>query len=218
MICAYDRLYLEKAKAALGRMLDYAVYDLEFGAGEFFDLFIESGMSAEFERGEFNVLVGMSGVEIARRVLEKTTGETAFPKPKYSANRSPEYWAGWALAHYQWETALSFAQIVRTIMLEDIVDLYMPYHEMDIRHFCDELNRRWVAAHVDSNLKSWRNKSGLTQRELAELSQVPIRTIQQYEQRQKNINKASVETLINLSRVLSCKVEDLIELLPRDES
>ncbi len=213
MICAYDRVYLEKAKVALGRMLDYAVYDLGYNSADFMDLFIQSGIASEFERGEFSVVVGMSGVEIARRVLEKTTEGIVFKKPRYSADRSPEYWAGWALAHYQWETSLSFSEITKTIPMNDIVQMYMPYHEMDIRHFSDEMNRRWTQAHTESNLKAWRKKSGLTQRELAEYSHIPIRTIQQYEQRQKNINKASAETLVHLSRALSCRVEDLIEVV-----
>ena len=30
MICAYDKVYLDKARTALGRMLDFAVYDLKY--------------------------------------------------------------------------------------------------------------------------------------------------------------------------------------------
>lgn len=52
---------------------------------------------------------------------------------------------------------------------------------------------------------------GLSQRELAELSDVAFRTIQQYEQRQKDINRASGETLLKLARTLGCSVEDIIE-------
>ena len=48
-------------------------------------------------------------------------------------------------------------------------------------------------------------------RELADLSSVPVRTIQQYEQRQKNINKAQAEYLVALAKVLYCEVEDLME-------
>jgi DNA-binding Xre family transcriptional regulator len=33
-----------------------------------------------------------------------------------------------------------------------------------------------------------------------------------YEQRNKNINKASADTLLSLSRVLGCTIEDLIEI------
>ena len=48
-------------------------------------------------------------------------------------------------------------------------------------------------------------------KKLSELTGIPLRTIQQYEQRQKNINKASVEYMIKLSQTLSCEVECLIE-------
>lgn len=43
MIRAYDKVYLDKARTALGRMLDFAVYDLKYDIAEFFDLFIKSG-------------------------------------------------------------------------------------------------------------------------------------------------------------------------------
>jgi DNA-binding Xre family transcriptional regulator len=33
-----------------------------------------------------------------------------------------------------------------------------------------------------------------------------------YEQRNKNINKASADTLLSLSKVLGCTIEDLIEI------
>lgn len=36
-------------------------------------------------------------------------------------------------------------------------------------------------------------------------------TIQQYEMRAKNINKAAAETLLQLAQVLYCSIEDLIE-------
>ncbi len=51
----------------------------------------------------------------------------------------------------------------------------------------------------------------LTQKELADRSGVKLRTIQQYEMRAKNINKAAAETLLQLAQVLLCNMEDLIE-------
>ena len=43
------------------------------------------------------------------------------------------------------------------------------------------------------------------------MSKVPVRTIQQYEQRQKNINKANAEYVITLAHVLCCEPIDLME-------
>ena len=211
MIHAYDKIYLDKARTALGRMLDFAVYDLKYDIEDFFALFITSGIAARFEKGDYSVIVGMSGVELAYKVLELTKGEETRIKPQYSADRSEEYWAGWALAYYQWDTALSFEEIVRAVPMKRIVQMYSPYHEMDIRQFCDKMSERYRAAQPETNLKALRQRSGLSQRELSEQSGVPLRTIQQYEQRQKSINKAQAEYLLMLARTLCCDIEDLIE-------
>ena len=106
---------------------------------------------------------------------------------------------------------MSFAEIVRYVPIKDIAALYQPYHEMDIRQFVDKMNIMYKAAKPETNLKFLRQKAGLSQRDLADLSGVPVRTIQQYEQRQKNINKAQAEYLVVLAKVLCCEVEDLME-------
>lgn len=211
MMHAYDKIYLDKARTALGRMLDFAVYDLHYDIDVFFELFLTSGVSSRFETGDFTVLAGMSGVELAYEVLEHSGIATARVTPNYTIDRSEEYWTGWALAYYQWETALSFAEIVHYIPIKDIMALYSPYHEMDIRHFVDRMNELYRSAKPDTNLKLLRKKTGLTQQELAEQSGVPLRTIQQYEQRQKDINKAQAGYLAMLARVLCCKMEELTE-------
>ena len=211
MIHAYDKIYLEKARTVLGRMLDFAVYDLKYKINDFFDLFIKSGLAERFESGDFEVIAGISGVELAYKTLEKCNIKNKRIKPKYTASRSPEFWAGWALAYYQWETSMSFKKITQQINIDDIVNLYHPYHEMDIRQFVDKMNEIYRKKDQKTNLKAMRQNAGLSQRELAELSNIPIRTIQQYEQRQKNINKAQIESLIKLSKTLCCKVEDLVE-------
>ena len=211
MIHAYDKIYLDKARTALGRMLDFAVYDLKYDIEDFFALFITSGIAARFEKGDYRVIVGMSGVELAYKVLELVKGEENRIKPQYTADRSEEYWAGWALAYYQWDTALSFEEIVRAVPMKRILQMYSPYHEMDIRQFCDKMNELYRTAQPETNLKAFRQRSGLSQRELAEQSGVPLRTIQQYEQRQKSINKAQAEYLLMLARTLCCAMEDLLE-------
>lgn len=211
MIHAYDKLYLEKARTALGRMLDFAVYDLGYDITQFFGMFIASGVAARFGTGDFTLLAGKSGVEIAYEVLETSGIERERIQPRYTVNRSEEYWTGWALAYYQWETALSFGEIVRFIPIKEILALYSPYHEMDIRQFVDKMNGLYKAARPETNLKLLRQRVGKSQRELAEESGVPVRTIQQYEQRQKNINKAQAETLFMLAQALSCDAWDLME-------
>ena len=211
MIRAYSKVYLEKARTNLGRMLDFATYDLGYDPGEFFGHFINCGLAERFAKGDFTLIAGMSGVELAYRVLELTHNQVEHPKPRYTADRSPEYWAGWVLAYYQWETAMPFEGILDYIPLYDIIRMYSPYHEMDVRHFCDRMNELYREANPDTKLKQLRQRAGISQNNLAELSGVPKRTIQQYEQRQKSINKAQAEYLIMLARALRCNAEDLIE-------
>lgn len=211
MICAYDKVYLDCSKRVLGRMLDFAVHDLKYSIQEFFSLFIKSGVAERFGKGDYTILAGKSGVEVAYEVLEKMQIDVERTAPKYVVNRSEEYWTGWALAHYQWETALSFEEIEKFIPIHYVKALYSPYHEMDIRHFIEKMNQFYREAKPDTNLKTKRKQVGLSQSELAKISGIPVRTIQQYEQRQKNINKAQVEYLFKLSNALGCSVECLME-------
>lgn len=213
MMSAYDKNYLEKAQTALGRMLDFAVYDLKLELKDFFDRFIVSGIANDFENGDSKTIAGKSGVELAYEVMEKTGENMRDIKPRYTANRSEEYWTGWALAYYQWKTAISFSKIIEYVPINEIKTLYSPYHEMDIRHFVDKMNELYVNAKPETNLKIYRKRAGISQKELAEQADIPVRMIQHYEQRQKNINKAQAEYLARLSRVLNCNMEDLLELV-----
>ena len=211
MMHAYDKLYLEKGRSALARMLDFAVYDLHMELTSFFDLFISSGVAQLFAQGDIHTLVGKSGVELAYEVLDRSGLPYKRVTPQYSMDRSEEYWTGWALAYYQWETAQSFADIIEYVPIIDIRAMYDPYHEMNIRQFCDAMNEHLRKAKPETNLKLLRQQNSLSQKELAEISGVPLRTIQQYEQRQKSINKAQAEYLVMLSVALNCSIEQLIE-------
>lgn len=214
MIHAYDKSYLAAAQKNLARMLDYLVNNLHHNLETAWKWFLTSELSARFEQGDCSVLVGMSGVELARRVLEQAGEPAPVQQPSYAYDRSPEYWTGWAIAYYQWDTGLRFAEIEQAVPITEVRMMYTPYHEMDIRQFADKMNELYRVARPETNLKTLRTLAGLSQSELAKLADVPVRTIQQYEQRQKDINKAQAETLLRFARVLNCDVEDLIEKIP----
>lgn len=89
--------------------------------------------------------------------------------------------------------------------------MYDPLHEADISKFASILDARIREAFPDTNLRRIRRTYGCSQSELAIHSGVSLRSIQMYEQRNKDINKASAETLLKLSKALGCTMEDLIE-------
>ena len=211
MTHAYDKLYLEKARAMLGRMLDFAVYDLKLDINVFYELFCHSQYARQFEAGDTSLLSGKSGIELAYDIVGSYTVE-----PKFTTNRSGEYWTGWALAYYQWYTSLSFLQINDIIPIDDVIKMYPKYHEMDIMQFVDAVNDIYFQKRQTTNLKQKRLEAGLSQSELSKISGVPVRTIQQYEQRQKNINLAKVESVLSISKALSCDINDILEPIDID--
>ena len=89
---------------------------------------------------------------------------------------------------------MSFAEINQAIPVTEVRMLYTPYHEMDVRQFVDKMNELYREAKPETNLKELRTFANLSQSELAQQAGVSVRTIQQYEQRRKDINKAQTET------------------------
>ena len=207
MIHAYDRNYLGRAQTLMGVMFHVAVYDLGNSLERFYDRFLFSRISSYFEAGDSSILGGMSGVELALEILDDDTRDDYLPV----FDRSSEYWCGWALAYFQWYSDLRFIQINKYIPIKEIHEMYNPYHEMDISQFCDHMIALYNSRKPYSNLKLLRLDANLSQSELSKLSEVPVRTIPQYEQKQKKINKASTETIIKLAKVLNCSVLDLME-------
>ena len=63
----------------------------------------------------------------------------------------------------------------------------------------------------ETKLKCIRTAKGYSQKQLADLSGVSLRSIQMYEQRRKDINKAQSDSLYHLAKVLGCTMEDLLE-------
>ena len=84
MIHAYDKSYLSAAQKNLARMLDYLVNDLHYPLETAWQWFVTSELSARFEQGDCSVLVGLSGVELARAVLEQAGEVVPMQKPSSS--------------------------------------------------------------------------------------------------------------------------------------
>ena len=211
MTRAYQEIYLNRVQSMLGDAFDYAVNTCGVPGDDFVKLFSVSSISKRMENGEPSVLLGKSGIETAIDVLTETTGRTPEAKPQDRFERSAEYWIGWAIAYYQWYSSRKYSEIFKALSFDDLQKMYVTLHEADITKFADIADRKIRNYYSDTNLKRIRNSYGCTQAELAELSGVSLRSIQMYEQRRKDINKAGAETVYRLAKALGCTVEDLIE-------
>lgn len=150
-------------------------------------------------------------MELVKTILAKVNIIDSFPKQEFSQDRSPEYWAGWALAFYQWYSVKRFKDIFARIPLSQIILMYKIFHEMDIMAFVESMEKRYNEVEVETKLRSLREARGLSQRELSKISGVKIRSIQLFEQKVNDIDKAQAHTLYKLARVLGCAIEDLLE-------
>lgn len=211
MMRAYDELYLGKARMTLAWMFDYAVNGCRIEIEDYYRMFLMSSYARRFETGNCSVVAGLSGVELAQRVILEHDEQANLPDPVYSLDRSPEYWLGFYLSYYQWYNNLKFEQITSKVTIRDILLMYRKYHEMDVMHFVVALDEMRQERQV-ARLQEYRRRICLSQRELAEKADVPLRTIQQYEQKQKNINHARVDYVIRLAQALYCRPDDLMEL------
>lgn len=211
MTHAYQEIYLNKAQSALGDAFDYAVNTCGIEGSNFVKLFLASTVSKKMENGEPTYLAGKSGIEIVREIIFETTRKEITDEPEEHFARSKEYWVGWAVAYYQWRSGRKYSEIFKVFSFKDLQQMYYTLHEADVSKFADIVNDRIKEYFPDTNLKRIRAAYGCTQAELAQKSNVSLRSIQMYEQRNKDINKASVDTVYRLSKTLGCAMEDLIE-------
>ncbi len=210
-MCAYDEAYLDGAMRNLGEAFDYAVNACHMNGDEFLSLFVSSGVADDFGHGSPGIVSGRSGTELVMETLEKSGVMISFPEPQTEYDCSPEYWCGWALAYCQWKTGRSFRSIHECISMEDVLKLYPIMHEASEDRFVDTVNHMISRKNSPSRLQQQRKRCGYSQRELADKSCVNLRTLQQYELKAKDIGKASVKTVMALSSVLGCPVEEILE-------
>ena len=211
MTHAYQEIYLNKAQAVLGDAFDYAVNDYGLRGEDFIKLFLASTVCRRMENGEPAYLGGKSGIEIVAEILIETMNKEITVAHTEHFCRSKEYWIGWAIAYYQWYSCRKYSDIFKAVSFDDLQTMYYTLHESDISKFADILNGRIKEIFPDTNLKRIRAAYGCTQAELAQKSGVTLRSIQMYEQRNKDINKASAESVYRLAKALGCAMEDLIE-------
>lgn len=212
VIHAYSEEYLHSAQRIMGDMFDYASDSYEMDLDEFFQMFLVSEVSEQFQTGNPGYVAGKTGCELVKEVIRKSGRILPELPDEMYLDKSPEYWAGWALAFYQWYTGKTFQRIYKAVSISDILRMYPIFHEMDIMQFVSVMDEKLDSFYTETNLKRLRCYAGLSQSELSRLSNVPLRQIQLFEQRQRDINRTKAVTVLMLGRALGCRCEELLEI------
>lgn len=203
--CIYN---LENSMDTLGTMFDFAVNCCKLNGDKYWDMFVCSGIAQQFEDNNFKFVAGKSGEEVVCDVLSAIGESINYVNPLTKLSRTPEYWVGWALAQYQYKTNLSYKSIHQIVNFEELINMYKTLHEAPIEKFVEIMNNK--RNNNQTHLKLQRERMGLSQSQLADMSGINIKTIQAYEQRRKDIKSAKFDTLQRLSSVLGCEIVELL--------
>lgn len=208
MTHAYGESVVEYATDNLGTALDYSVHSLKIDGQEFLDLFRISDISEAFGNGDPKYITGMSGRELADEVYASCGKPITILEGEVNGNYSPEYWCGWILAYYQWETGISFRKILSVLTFDMLIRSYGVLHEADVSKAVDVFDG---IVRSETFLARMRKKRGFSQSALANAAGVSVRSVQLYEQRRNDINNAQYNNLKDIAAVLHCKIEDILE-------
>lgn len=201
---AYNKIYLADAMQTAGAMIDCAVNVIGCPAKEFWSRFLSSGIADRFSRGDVTCVAGKSGVELAIQVM-KFTGSGISDIGGVISMSSPEYWAGWTLAYYQWKSGMSFKQLSRLgLDMCSVIEMFYPLHEADLSVFCQRADGivRERTESMPNWIKRLRKLNGITQEELSEMTGVSLRLIRAYEQKSIDTSNAESRTISNIRRGL----------------
>ena len=204
-IQSYNASYLSSVAENLGIMFEHSV-DIGINPIIFWNTFINSNIAKQIERGNPKYLT-CSALDYLNEIYQDKKNISN----KENINKDKYYWAGWILAQFQHKKGYSFYKINKFLSIDEVINLYPILHEADITKFFDIASTYFQAQEI-TNLKKIRQARNLSQSKLAKYADVELRSIQMYEQRRNDINKAQVDTLYKLSRVLGCNIEDLLEI------
>ena len=211
MMNAYDKDYLYHSQKNFGHMVDFAVNTCEYDIDKFFQMFIVSNVCTQYESGNPAYIVGKTGCELVRLVVSEIRNMEIENSDVMYLDKSEEYWLGWSLSYYVWLKNYKFSHVLTAVPASEMLGMYNTMHEADITKFVVAIDDRLGAFYTQTALTRMRIAGGFSQKELAECSGVNVRIIQSYKQRVRDINKAQLSTVVNLSQALDCNPVELME-------
>lgn len=206
-------IYRDDAMRCIGELLFHASAASDgLSEDSILKMFIVSGYASRFEAGDPVLLSGMSGAELFYSIMEKCS-EYRFLRcnPGMISIKDERYYTGRLLACYQRSSRLPFSEILSAVSCARLIALYPDFSKLPLNEACVMLDDMILSRRSSATkLQAYRKRLGLSQKELAAYSGVNIRTLQQYEIGDKDINRAAADKVAALSRTLYCSPCDLL--------
>ena len=205
---AYNEVFVYDAMRCLGEMMEYGVNSCGVEPEVLFDMFIGLGYAESFGNGNIKYICGMSGCELAQRIISEGHIST---NPISDEVYEDAYWIGWILAYYQWSSSIPFRDIIKYISFEYLHRAYPALHTASEDKSVETFNKIICRAQKISRIQAARINYGYSQSELATAAGINLRTLQEYENRRRDINKASGSVLLRIAKAIACNIEDIME-------
>lgn len=133
MMRAYIEPYLKDVMRNMGVMAHFCINEYGLSPEKFSTLFAHSHVAEQISMGNPRFLSGLSGKELADMLIASSAEIIPNSTSSDTYQISPEYWAGWVMAYYQWYTAKSFSQMYADGQTyEKVLMMYYPLHEADL--------------------------------------------------------------------------------------
>lgn len=140
---SYPEYYLDSAQDILGHAFDWVVNTCGADLTEFATMFAKSNVGIQFGLGNPKYVAGVNGSELANTVMyELGLPEFNFESSFY-ADKSEEYWIGWALALYQWQSDKTFEDILNHISIKEFQEMYLLGHELGEEKLIEILDSKY---------------------------------------------------------------------------
>lgn len=138
------------------------------------------------------------------------TGDPLPDKDTFIDIGSPEYWTGWTLAYLSWYLNVDFSTIQsRGLTVQSVYDRYPALHEAPLSKSVQFAVNQFSKTSEGSLLKQTRENARLTQRQLAEITGIPVSVIRSYEQNQRSLKNAETEKVRSICQALGCRIENI---------
>lgn len=133
MTRAYIEPYLKDVMRNVGVLSHFCINEYGMSPERFANLFAKSHVAEQISNANPRFLAGLSGKEMADMIIEESKEDGYRRVDTDIYHVTPEYWAGWVSAYYQWYTAKSFAQLHADGQTYDrVLKMYHPLHEADL--------------------------------------------------------------------------------------
>lgn len=193
----------------VAEMFEYAKGYYKMECNRFFKLFNETYISDSIYNLDIICIYGKSSIELVDDIFKMNDVKLHCRHPKNIVRSSKYYWLGLIISSYCIGKRISFREFEKKINIVDLLNMYDIMHEAPQIRVIDEIDN--IIRRQEPSLARIRKLKKMSQKELSILSNVSLRSIQMYEQRQKSIGKASFETVRNLANALSVNIDALYD-------